>query len=137
MGALHELWQKHRDRVAFAVVYIHEAHPEDGWVVTMNRTDGIAVQQPTTDGEREGVAAACAIRLEVRMPVVIDPIDNRVASAYGALPDRLYLIGMGGHVAFQGEEGPWGFRVEDLAEAIDLEVARLGTPGPGAPGMEA
>ena len=38
---------------------------------------------------------------------------------YMALPDRLYLIGKGGKVAYQSEPGPWGFIPEKLAEAIE------------------
>ena len=114
---------RYAGRVAFYVVYISEAHPEDGWMLTVNRDEGIEYNQPETDLEREEVASACALRLEIRMPVVIDPIDNRIALAYGAMPDRLYLIGKGGAVAFQGDEGPWGFRPDDLASAIEAELA--------------
>lgn len=81
MGSLHALWERYRDRVAFAVVYIREAHPEDGWVVTPNRDEDIRVQDPTSNAERAEVAAACAIRLEIRMPVLVDPIDDRLARA--------------------------------------------------------
>lgn len=123
MGRLHELHETYGDRVDFLVVYIREAHPEDGWVVTMNRDEDIRVQDPTTDSEREEVAASCALRLQIKMPVVIDPIDDRLASAYGGLPDRLYLIGRGGHVAFQGEPGPFGFDPEKLDAAIRQELA--------------
>ena len=130
MGRLHELWERHRDELQFCVVYIREAHPEDGWVVTINRDEDIHLIDPTTDEERHDVAVACALRLEIRMPVVIDPMDDQVASAYGALPDRLYLIGKGGRVAFQGERGPWGFRPGRLAAAIELELARLGVQQP-------
>lgn len=123
MGRLHELWERYRDRVTFCVIYIREAHPEDGWVVTVNRTEDIRVSDPTTDEERHEVAAACALRLKIRMPVVIDLMDDRVASAYGALPDRLYLISRGGHVAFQGDRGPWGFRPGELEKAIERELS--------------
>ena len=41
-----------------------------------------------------------------------------LAAAYGALPDRLYLIGKGGTVVFQGDQGPWGFDPAALEEAI-------------------
>ena len=122
MGPLHEIWERYRDRVDFAVVYIREAHPEDGWVVTMNREVGIELNDPTTDAGRQEVAAACALRLEIKMPVVVDPVDDRIANAYGALPDRLYLIGQGGHVAFQGKAGPFGFKPEDLEAAIEREL---------------
>jgi hypothetical protein len=116
------MWDRYRDRVDFVVVYIREAHPEEGWVVTPNRDQGILVNDPTTDRERHEVAASCAIRLEIRMPVVVDPVDDKIASAYGALPDRLYLVGQGGRIAFQGEQGPWGFKPEDLEKAIQAEL---------------
>ena len=59
------------------------------------------------------------------MPVVVDSVDDEIASAYGALPDRLYLVGKGGRIAFQGEPGPWGFQPEDLEGAIEAELERI------------
>lgn len=100
-------------------MYIREAHPEDGWVVSMNRAEDIAVTDPTSNEERVEVATACALRLAIRMPVVVDDIDDAIASAYGALPDRLYLVGQGGRIAFQGEPGPWGFDPLALEAAIE------------------
>jgi hypothetical protein len=117
------MWEKYRDRVDFVVVYIREAHPEDGWVVTLNRNDDIALADPTSTEERVDVAESCAIRLNIAMPVVVDEIGDTLASAYGALPDRLYLIGKGGRVAFQGEPGPFGFQPADLDRAIEAELA--------------
>lgn len=116
------MWERWRDQVEFVVVYIREAHPEEGWVVTHNRDADIRVNDPTSTDERLEVAAVCALRLEIRMPVVIDAIDDKVASAYGALPDRLYLIDRGGAVAYQGERGPWGFKPADLEAAIEQTV---------------
>lgn len=117
------MWERYRDRVAFYVVYIREAHPEDGWVLNVNRDLDIRVDDPSSDGERHEVAAACALHMKIRMPVVIDPIDDRVARAYGALPDRLYLIGKGGRIAYQSDPGPWGFRPPELESAIELGLA--------------
>lgn len=108
------------------MVYIREAHPEDGWVIDVNRDQDIRVVDPTSDGEREEVAAACALRLAIRMPVVVDKLDDSLASAYGALPDRLYLVGRGGHIAFQGGPGPFEFKPEDLEAAIERELAGAG-----------
>ena len=118
MEPLHELWEQHRDQVDFVVVYIREAHPEDGWVLTMNREQEIVLDDPTSNEERLEVASSCAIGLKIRMPVVVDDIDDRIASAYGALPDRLYLIDKGGKVVYQGEPGPWGFDPKKLGDAI-------------------
>jgi len=116
---LNRLWELHGDRVEFVVVYIREAHPEDGWVVSMNREQNIRFQDPTSNKERHELAATCALRLRIRMPVLVDDIDDNIASAYGALPDRLYLVCRGGKIVYQGAPGPWGFNPEELAQAIE------------------
>jgi hypothetical protein len=101
------------------VVYIREAHPEEGWILPENRRSGVAVHEPTTEDERQTVASTCAVNLRLRMPMVVDGLDNAVASAYGGWPDRLYLIGRDRRIAFQGGEGPFGFKPQELADAIE------------------
>jgi hypothetical protein len=108
--------------VHFRVVYIREAHPEEGWILPENRRSGVAVNEPKTEEERRVVASACAVNLRMRMPMVVDEVDNAVASAYGGWPDRLYLISRNGRIAFQGGEGPFGFQPEELAQAIEREL---------------
>jgi len=125
LGALEELAERHRDRVAFLIVYIREAHPEDGWVLADNRRQGIALDDPGSDEKRAEVAATCAVRLQTRLPVAVDGVDDAVALAYGGWPDRLYLVGRDGRIAYQGGEGPFGFDSDELAGAIDAELARL------------
>jgi hypothetical protein len=121
LGALEAIWERHRERIAFFVVYIREAHPEDGWVLASNRGEGVAIADPATLEERADAAEACAVRLRIRMPVLIDGLDDAVARAYGAWPDRFYLIGRDGRIAFQGGEGPFGFKPDELESAIDSE----------------
>ena len=122
MGELEELYDRRRDEVAFFIVYIREAHPEDGWVLADNRREEIAVVDPTSLEERSAAADACVVRLQTRIPVLVDDVDDAVALAYGGWPDRLYLIGRDGRVAFQGERGPDGFKPEELAQAIETEL---------------
>jgi hypothetical protein len=122
LGALEELYRRYEEEVAFFVVYIKEAHPEDGWVVGRNRRADLRVNDPTTDEERADLAETCALRMRMTIPVLIDRIDNAVASAYGGWPDRLYLIGRDGRIAFQGAEGPFGFKAGDLEGAIRAEL---------------
>lgn len=122
MGALEELHRQRGDRVAFFIVYIREAHPEDGWVLGRNRLAGVRVHDPTTDEERTEVAQACVARMRIGIPVLIDGIDNAVASAYGGWPDRLYLVGRDGRIAFQGGEGPFGFKPRELEAAIGAAI---------------
>jgi hypothetical protein len=123
LGELEEMAERYAGQVAFFVVYIKEAHPEDGWVLASNREQKIAVTDPTSPEERAQVAGACAVRLEIRIPVLIDALDNETARQYGGWPDRLYLVGKDGRVAFQGEEGPSGFKPEELDHAIESELS--------------
>ena len=123
MGALEQLYDRYGDEVAFFIVYIREAHPEDGWVLADNRREAIALVDPVSLEERAEAAEACALRLETRIPILLDDVDDAVASAYGGWPDRLYLIGRDGRVAYQGGEGPFGFKPEELAHALETALA--------------
>ena len=122
MGELEQLYDRYGDEVAFFIIYIREAHPEDGWVLADNRREEIAVVDPVSIDERAEAADACAVRLQTRIPILLDDVNDEVASAYGGWPDRLYLIGCDGRVAFQGGEGPFGFKPEELAHALELEL---------------
>ena len=109
----------------FLVVYIREARPEEGWIIPENRRAQLAVHEPTTEEERRAVASTCAVNLRLEMPVVVDGIDNAVASAYGGWPDRLYLISRNGSIAYQSGVGPFGFKPAELERAIERELALL------------
>jgi hypothetical protein len=119
------LRRRYGRQVAFFHVYVREAHPEDGWVVTENREAGIAYRDPASTAERAELARTCTTRLRLGLPVLVDDLDDRVARAYGGWPERLYLIGADGRIAYQGGPGPWEFRPEELGAAI---VRKLGRP---------
>ena len=120
MGELEELYARYGDDVAFFIVYIREAHPEDGWVLAENRRAGVAVRDPRSTEER----VACATRVALEIPFVADLVDDEVARRYGGWPDRLYLVGRDGRIAYQGRPGPDGFVVAELEEAIERSHAR-------------
>ena len=106
------------------MVYIREAHAIDG-DSPLGGGDMPIVEEPLTLTEREGIARVCMVRLELEpIPALIDTIDNAVEGAYAAAPDRLYLIGRDGRVAYRGGPGPFGFRPDELDDAIAAELAR-------------
>ena len=49
------------------------------------------------------------LRLELAMPTLLDDMENSTDEAYAALPERLYVIGSDGRVAYQSGPGPFGF----------------------------
>ncbi len=82
------------------------------------------IEDPVSDDERKVVANQCVADLNLPMPAVIDRIDNLVNLAYGALPDRLYLVDKNGKVAYAGKRGPRGFKPDELETAILAELGQ-------------
>ena len=81
------------------------------------------VEDPVTLGERNEVAKVCMAKLALEpMPALVDTLDDAVNDSYDAWPDRLYLIGRDGRVAYHGGRGPWGFKPDELEEAIKREL---------------
>jgi hypothetical protein len=115
---LEELNQKYGDKVEFLAIYVREAHPTDGWRMSSNDRAGISIQQPRELSERTAVAAKCCSRLEIKMPLLVDDMNDRVGHAYSGMPDRLYLIDRDGRVAYKGGRGPFGFKPRELEQAL-------------------
>jgi type I thyroxine 5'-deiodinase len=106
------------------VVYIQEAHPIDLWQLPSNVADGVLFASPRSSEERTATAQACVRNLGIRIPAVLDHIDNRTERAYTGWPDRLYLLERGGRVAFKSAPGPFGFSPRDLEESLRRIAAR-------------
>lgn len=119
---LNEIYGKYRDQVRFFVIYIREAHPDDGWRVPENLRQNIHFREPRSDGERKAVATLCQINLDLEMPMLVDAIDNQVEESYISLPMRLYLIGRDGRIVYTGDRGPFGFNPDTWEAAINAEI---------------
>jgi len=87
--------------------------------VEANEREAVFFAQPKTLDERSAIADSCALRLELSIPTLIDDMENSTDQKYYALPDRLYLIGRDGRIAFRGGPGPWGFVADELESAIE------------------
>jgi PII-like signaling protein len=114
--------------VEFFLVYVQEAHPTDGRQAKKNITGGVLYRRHRTFDERVQVAQSCALDLDLTLPVLVDDMSNTTDEAYGAVPERLYLIGMDGTVAYRGGAGPHFFDLDDWHEAIQsyLDSKRAG-----------
>ena len=119
MGRLEQIYTTYRDQVEFFVVYVQEAHPTDGWQTANNITDNVLFRQHQSYDEREEVAQTCSIDLHINLPILIEEMDNAIDEAYGAAPERLYLIGADGKVAYQGGAGPHFFDLDEWEHAIE------------------
>jgi hypothetical protein len=121
-------------RAHFAVVYVEEAHPTDGWVVPHG---AFAFAQPATLDDRLAAARVLAGELATLYPgaygsgcirdgdlphVLVDGMANAAATAFGALPERLAIC-VDGELAFLGGCGPHAYSIPCCREALEALVA--------------
>ena len=116
--SLHDLYAEYSDRVEFLIVYIREAHPADGW-----SSGDHDIRDPRTIEERRRVAGQCETAMQHGIHTYVDEMDDAVNKAYAAQPDRLYLVGLDGRVAYAGGRGPFGFKPAELRAAIEELLA--------------
>ncbi len=107
----------------FLVIYIREAHPDDGWSFKPK-----GINDPKTIDERRGVAGMCEDQMQYGIRTYVDEMDDAVMIAYAAWPERLYLIGEDGRVVYAGGRGPGGFKPAELKEAIDKLLVEQAQP---------
>ena len=125
-GRLEELYAKYRDRAAFLVVYIREAHAADT-PYALRGGRGPQIDDPKTLLERQEVAKKCAGAVRFTMPMVIDTLDDVAASAYAGHPDRLYIVGKDGRIAYKGGRGPRGFKPDEMEKSLQELLAGGGS----------
>jgi hypothetical protein len=123
---LNALYDQYRDRVAFYIIYIKEAHPIDLWQMPSNERDKVLLHSPRTEGERFENAGQCVRKLGIRIPALIDGIEDGVEQAYTGWPERLYVIAPGGHITYKSGAGPFGFAPKEM----EAHLCQLLAKGP-------
>jgi len=81
--------------------------------------DGVQFASARSYGERTTTASACVRNLGIHIPAILNGIENKTERAYTGWPDRLYLIGTDGRVAFKTAPGPYGFSRRGLEQALE------------------
>lgn len=110
--------QQYKDRAAFYVVYIVEAHASDVWQMSSNIKQGVVFASPKDIAEREEVAGSCVRNLHIQIPALVDGFDNTTEKAYTGWPDRLYVIDKDGRVAYKSKPGPFGFHPSEMEDTL-------------------
>lgn len=111
-GRLRELAKKYDGKVEFVAVYVREAHGAD---THRAQPQAAKVREATTIEDRLAAARRTAAEMKLGFPMLVDDMENSVATAYAAHPNRFYIIGKDGRVAHVGPPGPEGFSVRRLA----------------------
>jgi type I thyroxine 5'-deiodinase len=112
------MYEQYKDRAAFYIVYILEAHASDVWQMPSNVKQNIVIASPRSADERTAVADSCVRNLHIEIPALVDNFRNTTEVAYTGWPDRLYLIDRNGRLAYKSGPGPFGFHPQDLEAAL-------------------
>jgi hypothetical protein len=83
------------------------------------------VEDPITMIERQAVAATCKDHMGLVMDGLVDTMDDTVNLTYGGWPNRLYLVGKDGKIAYAGGQGPFEYRPPELKAAIVEELKKI------------
>jgi type I thyroxine 5'-deiodinase len=90
-----------------------------------NVREQFVFKQPKTFDERRQAAALLVDRLKYGAPLALDGIEGSAEKAYGAWPERIYIIDTGGRIVYKGGMGPFGFH-PDEAERKLADLLREG-----------
>lgn len=126
-------------RANFAVVYLEEAHPTDGWLFgavahVIPQHASLAARQAAAQVLHAELAAAWARQQQLAgapsacpCPVLVDGMGNAASRAFGALPERLAVL-VGGELRWLGGKGPEGYSLLAARDALDTLLASAGAP---------
>ncbi len=116
------LYQTYREQANIFVVYIAEAHSVDEWQMESNEQEGICIRQHTTFAERLAAARLCEQQLHLSIPTLVDGMDNAACDAFAAWPERIYIVGRDGRMAYIGGPGPYEFKPHEASEALRVLI---------------
>jgi hypothetical protein len=103
-------------------IYIKEAHTEDEWQMGKNESDGVCYRQPQTLGQRVDIANDFVSRCAYKIPLLVDDMENSAELAYAAWPERLYIVGGDGYIAYKGGVGPFGFKPNQVKAWLESNL---------------
>ena len=120
-------WAASTKSADFAVIYLEEAHPTDGWLYpavkhlikqhksARDRSDAAAILE-------EELATLAEMHQTQAIPVFADSMSNTASLAFGALPERLVIM-LDGHVQFIGGKGPENYSIDDAKAALQALIS--------------
>ena len=94
-----------------------------------NREEKLVFTQPKTFEQRKALASVLVDRLKYRLPLAVDPIDNRADQLFAAWPERIYILEAGGRVLYKGGMGPFEFKPEQAEKVLATLPVRPAATG--------
>ncbi len=113
-GSLQKMYETYGKKADFWWVYIQEAHATDG----RRPSKSVKIALHKTLEDRTKAATGCSAASELKVPVLLDDMNDTVSSAYSAAPERFFILGDDGKVAYAGGRGPRGIDLGALEKKL-------------------
>lgn len=75
--------------------------------------------QHTRFEERRAAALAMESSLELGIPQLVDAMDDAASEAFSAWPERIYIVGADGAIAYRGGPGPFEFNPSEARGVLE------------------
>jgi hypothetical protein len=106
-------------------VYIREAHPQDEWQMKSNVDESICYPQPQTLAQRVAIANDFIQRFHFPLPISVDDMQETADLAYGAWPERIYIIDESGVIVYRGGLGPFNYHPKEARAWLEKRFAAV------------
>ena len=98
----------------FIMLKIFLAHPYDSGELP----DSYEFKISTHKQFEERIKAAQSLEqkfksMNISCPLLVDFMEDKANKAYGALPERIYVL-MNGKIAYMGGQGPFGYKINEV-----------------------
>jgi peroxiredoxin len=117
LAELNAAYQRFHDQAEFLLIYVREAHPLESGHIPENAELG-PIPAPKDIRERSQLAMTFAADQNIQMPLLVDDMDDSTARHYDSWPERLYVVGLDGKIAYAGSV-PGDVNVPAMIVALD------------------
>lgn len=100
------------------ILYIDEAHPQDGWYIGDKPI--YCIKQHKNIKDRKDGMSIIKNKLSPNVKVVLDNMNNDCKKFFGVQYERLYII-YKNKIYYQGGNGPFGYDLDEM----ELELQKL------------
>jgi len=105
-----QIQEKFATKATFLTVYVEEAHPVEDDDFKNKFQIG---KHKNLSGRLEAARELLNAEELPEGPMLVDNMDDEASRAYGAQPERLYII-LDGRIVYQGGVGPWLYKPEEV-----------------------
>ena len=108
-----DICEKFQDLADFVTIYIAEAHPFESGDLSERYEFKYNTHKEMHD--RLEAAEGLNRKIDLQYPLLVDFMDDKANKAYGAYPERLYII-LDGIIVYAGGKGPHGYKVTEVEQ---------------------